>query len=246
MGNDEKSESGNPIFRYSEKDRREVEISRGSSELIEEVERFVSEKLGKSDFVFHEVVSPYVHIDTHHFFVQDLELDVFVTSGMSEKAMNTPPEYANFMYAEMMVVLPHEWPGMKEVGPYSLTTDHPGLWPINQLRYLARFPHEFNTWLAPLHTIPNGDPAQPYASDTKFCCMLIYPSIILSSKGLRTLERSTGEIVNFYSLWPLFPEEVEFKLKHGGDALLEKFADAEISDMFDNNRKNVGKKRWFF
>ena len=38
---------------------------------------------------------------------------------------------------------------------------------------LARLPHEFQTLLWQGHTVPNGDPALPYARNTKLCGALV-------------------------------------------------------------------------
>ena len=41
-----------------------------------------------------------------------------------------------------------------------------GYWPYRMLKELARLPHEFDTFLWKGHTVPNGDPPQPYGPNT--------------------------------------------------------------------------------
>lgn len=45
-----------------------------------------------------------------------------------------------------------------------------------------------------------------------------------------------GENVNFYQLIPLYREEIQYKLKHGADVLLDKMS--ELSFVVRVDRKN--------
>lgn len=56
---------------------------------------------------------------------------------------------------------------------------------------------------------------------------------------LKQLKRSKH---TFYSLIPLYQEEMEFKLKKGLDSLYQKFDAAGINELLDINRKNVCRK----
>jgi hypothetical protein len=51
-------------------------------------------------------------------------------------------------------------------------------WPIRLLKGLGRLPHEYSTFLWYGHTIPNGDPPEPYAEGTNLCCALITPPVL--------------------------------------------------------------------
>ena len=44
--------------------------------------------------------------------------------------------------------------------------------------------------------------------------------------------------VNFYQLYPLYQEELEFKLEHSLDDLMNKISDADLDFVVDINRKN--------
>ena len=48
------------------------------------------------------------------------------------------------------------------------------------------------------HTVPNGDPPQPYADDTDFCCMLVAKPVMFD-KGFRKLKLGNKTIA-FYVL----------------------------------------------
>jgi Suppressor of fused protein (SUFU) len=51
-------------------------------------------------------------------------------------------------------------------------------------------------------------------------------------------------VPDFYALLPIYREEMEFKLKHGGERLYERFDQAGINELLDINRKNVCRKRF--
>ena len=51
---------------------------------------------------------------------------------------------------------------------------------------------------------------------------------------------SSGKVVNFYEIIPLYPEELAFKRENGAEALFEKFDEMGISyKVLDINRKNA-------
>jgi hypothetical protein len=75
-------------------------------------------------------------------------------------------------FVELMVTLP----GMWHLDQDSFK-DEAWYWPIRLRKELARFPHKYSTWLGFAHTVPNGDPAEPYAPGTKFCGAIILPSV---------------------------------------------------------------------
>lgn len=112
------------------------------------------------------------------------------------------------------------------------------------MKFIARFPHEYHTWLGSGHTIPNGEQAEPYAADTQLGCMLLLSSISLPEE-FRELRVTDEKTIHFYCLYPIYKEEMELKMKKGVDALLDKFDEAGISDVIDVARPNVAKKKGF-
>lgn len=51
-----------------------------------------------------------------------------------------------------------------------------------------------------------------------------------------------GETVRFYQVLPLYEEEMDFKVKHGADALLDRFG-KEAPDLVDIHRKTSARRR---
>jgi hypothetical protein len=63
-------------------------------------------------------------------------------------------------------------------------------------------------------------------------------------KEFYTLEINKEKLINFFSIVPLYQEEMDFKLQYGTDALLAKFNRFGVSDIINPNRKNVAKKQF--
>jgi hypothetical protein len=53
------------------------------------------------------------------------------------------------------------------------------------------------------------------------------------------LELDDGRTVHFYAVWPLYRSEMNFKIRKGADALLERFARHGVGEVVDPQRKNV-------
>ncbi len=238
----EKSGSGSPIYRYKESDKKEFEGASGDPS-IDEISNHIEKHIGKIHMVFHELVSDKVHIDVH--WVKPTEERPFhtlVTSGMSDKPMNTPEGVEDRDFAELSICLPSDWKLSEE----DLKNEN-YYWPIRWLKSLARFPHDLNTWLSYGHTIPNGDPAIPFADNTKLNTILLLPSIVFDEAFHQlTLEKKS---IDFYTLVPLYAEEVKLKLKKGVEALFDGFDKNGVTDIVQIDRPSTVKKKkrfgWF-
>jgi hypothetical protein len=229
------SESGAPIYRHQAKPRK-IEHAAGNVENLEKLSKHVERYIGKIDRVFHEIVSDLVHVDVHHIApTPERNYHTLVTSGMSDRPMRTPKGAESFRYAELMLCLPPEWPISE-----AAFEDERNYWPVRWLKVLARFPHEFKTWLFWGHTIPNGDPPRPFAPDTDLCCMLLLEPR-LAPVEFKKLRMSDSKTVYFLALIPLYKEEMDLKLAQGTDELEVRFSEHAISELFDIRRPNLGK-----
>jgi hypothetical protein len=232
----DKSESGSPIYRHKNADRKEFEGASGESS-IEEISDHIEKHVGKIDMVFHELISDQVHIDVHWVKpTAERPFHTLITSGMSDKPMNTPEEVQGFSFAELSICLPKEWKVSEED-----FKDENNYWPIRWLKYLTRFPHEYDTWLGFGHTIPNGDPALPFAENTQLNSMVLLPTVVFQEE-FHSL-KAQDKVIHFYTLVPLYSEEVELKLKKGVDALFDGFDKYEVTDIVEINRPNTAKRK---
>ncbi|MBI1288371.1 MAG: suppressor of fused domain protein, partial [Flavobacteriales bacterium] len=196
--------------------------------------------VGKIHSVFHELVSEHVHIDVH--WVKPTEERPFhtlVTSGMSDRPMNTPEELEGCDFAELSICLPADW----KISEDDFKDDR-NYWPVRWLKMLARFPHQYNTWLGYGHTIPNGDPAGPFAPNTKLNTMVLLPSIVFGLE-FHTLKLENRSI-DFYTLIPLYDEEVKVKMNKGVEALFDGFDKFGVSDILQLDRPNTAKRKKLF
>ncbi|UOQ53696.1 suppressor of fused domain protein [Hymenobacter cellulosivorans] len=241
----EKTASGAPVYRYEEVEPAPFSLAAGDEATIEAISDHIEQHVGKISSVFHEIISDKVHLDVH--IVEpskDFPFYTLVTSGMSDLPMTVPEGEEDARYAELCILLPSTWPMAENGDVVGVSEDDDAYWPIGWMKFLARFPHEYHTWLGVGHTIPNGEEAAPYASNTKLGCMLVLPSISLP-KEFRELKISEDKTINFYCLYCLYPEEMQLKMDKGLDALLDKFEEYGMSDVLDIARPNVVSKKGF-
>jgi len=220
---------------------KNVSPVRGDQELFDAVTEHLHRNFGDQEItVLHEAVGHLVHIDLHVVPPSDdRRYYIVATSGMAQRPMRTPAEAQDFRYAELCMCLPPHWQLTDEY-----RNDAEWFWPIYWLKYLARLPHEFNTWLGEYHTIPNGDPPEPLGPTTSLCCnMIVRPTLLPES--FHRLHVSPERTVHYYNVVPLYEDETDLKLRKGGAILLDRLIDRGITDMIVPNRPNVALKRVF-
>lgn len=253
----ERTGSGDPIIRH-EPGSEPPEFAHGDGSLIDAIDRHLEEHLGPIASVFHEIISPTVHLDVHVIAPTDQRpVWTLVTSGMAERPMQEPDGIEGCQFAELTLSLPADWPGLGDEFFERTTSapDHPRrdeahYWSIRLLKFLARFPHDFNTWVWYGHSFPYGDPPEPFAPGVPFVGSVLFPSMLASADdGFGRIKSGDRDIVLF-GIWPLYLEELEFKLDHGMDKLVDRFEAAGMGppEIIDIHRPNVctpRRKKWF-
>ena len=189
-----------------------------TEEEMEAVEGHIDQYFGNVENVFHELVSPDIHVDICVVPPSE-ERDYYtlVTMGMGAHRMNVPEELAEYKLerAELTIALPADWKLDQES-----MKDEKWYWPIRLLKSLARLPINCDSWLGHGHTVENRE---PFADNTKLCtATLIGPQGTEDGSEVCTLPG--GEEVNFYQVIPLYDDELDYKLEHDVDALLDKMA----------------------
>jgi hypothetical protein len=237
----ETSPAGDPIYRYEGVAPAPFELASGDEDTVAAISAHIERHLGPIAGVFHELISDQVHLDVYVVNPSaDFPFYTLITSGMSDRPMTVPPE-ANPdeapPYAELCILLPSTW---RIPGPGETFADDNAYWPISWLKLVARLPHEYHTWLGFGHTIPNGEGAEPFADDTELGCMLLLTAISLPEE-FQTLPLNDAKIVQFYTLYPLYREEMGLKMHQGVGALLDRFEEFNISDVLDLTRPNVAR-----
>ena len=200
---------------------------------MEELEAHIEKYIGPIGNVWHELVSDLTHIDI--FVVnptKERDYYTLITSGMSALPMNAPAEKTHIKYAELLISLPPDW----KLDEKDLK-DENNYWPIRLLKTLARFPHEYETWLSYGHTIPNGNPPKPYSDKAHMNTAILLPPLLLN-KDSNQLRLKNGNNIDIWGVIPLFQEEVDVKLNNGAEALFDKFEQYEVSELF-YHRQNL-------
>lgn len=195
------------------------------------IEEHIQQYFGECKNVFHELVSPDIHVDIC-IVPPDGERNYYtlITMGMGAHRMNVPEELAEYKLerAELAIALPKNW---------KLTSEdfknERWYWPVRLLKTLARLPISSNTWLGFGHTMDNE---ADFAKNTKLCAaMLTGPQG--TEEGSEVCILPNGEEVNFYQVIPLYRDELEYKLAHDADALLDKMK--RISFVVECDRQNA-------
>ena len=229
---DEVSPGGSEIYRHTES--RQPGTTPADAILIEAIEAHIEQHIAKPEFVWHQLLSLYVHVDIHIVPPADERPWItLVTSGMSERAMNAPPELGDEVTrAELVMALPPDWPTGQEA-----MQDERNHWPFRLLQMLAALPHEYDTWLWIGHTIPNGDPPEPYADSTGLCCAMLFPA---ETAGEDFVQMRTGDhVVTFLGVFPLYEDEMRLKLEGGADELGRRLDEAGVTELLDPTRPSV-------
>jgi hypothetical protein len=238
----EESPGGSRIFRHRPRER-EFEGTGGDPELIEAIERHLVRSFGEHEGgVFHELVSDLVHVDVHHVPpAPGRDWHTLVTSGMAERAMTMPEGLEEARHTELAIALPPGWPLSDDA-----FEDERNYWPVRLLKVLARLPHDYDTFLWLGHTVPNGDPPEPYAEGTDFCCALIGP-LVEAPAGFTELPLEDGRVVRFYGVYPLYEDEMDLKLRRGEGKLVDLLVRDGVTELLDPARPSVvPRKRRFW
>ena len=185
---------------------------------MEAVEGHIQQYFGAFDNVFHEIVSPDIHVDICMVPpAGERDYCTLVTMGMGAHRMNVPEELAEYKLerAELAIALPADWKLDQES-----MKDEKWYWPIRLLKSLARLPINCDSWLGHGHTVENRE---PFAENTELCtAILIEPQD--TEKGSAVCTLPSGEEINFYQVIPLYEDELDYKLAHDEDALRDKMA----------------------
>lgn len=201
---------------------------------LDEYESFIQTNYGEYDQVLHEIVSPDIHLDI--IMVPPTPEDNYyklVTMGMGAYAMNVPEDLKDqeLEHAELVLYLPPDW-DLK-------SNKEKDYWPVRYLKILGRLPLECDTWLGFGHTVHGDEKHEPFAENTKLNTVLLLNACNLLYENM-DLRLSTGKKINFYQMFPIYQEELEYKLQHSLHELLDLFDDEDIMPVLNIDRKNYG------
>ena len=142
-----------------------------------------------------------------------------VTVGLSRHRMDFSEERREekLERAELLINLPRDWKLTK-----ADCREEQWSWPIRMMLATAYFAMEDpEVGLESRTTLMEGEDGIPFAENTDLRGeILLYPGVFGEESFFCRLPG--GEEVNFYQVIPLYRDELEYKLAHDADALLDK------------------------
>ena len=212
-----------PLYSYTEKE-------------LEKVSAYIERQYGEYENVIHELVSPDIHCDI--VLVPPTAVSPYyklITMGAGAYKMDIPKEFKSMICdrAEYVIFLPKDW---------NLAADNEeDWWPMRMLKSAARLTVDTDDYLCFSHSVQVNEDGSPVAENTQFNSFMLMPSIGKDGQLVEPVKLSLlGKKVAFYQLFPLYPEELEFKLEHGYNELVDLF---EKEPMVVNvHRKNYCKE----
>ena len=190
------------------------------------VERHIGMLFGEIGNVFHEIVSPDLHIDIQVIPpTEGRNYYTLVTTGMGAYRMTVPELLAKerFNRAELAIRLPADWELHSQ--------DEKWFWPIRVLKTIARLPYLNQSWLSFSHSFDFG---APFSEDTKMSAVLLD----FSFDDIRPCTLPNGDNVVFYDVIPIYKEEMEHRFEMNPSDFLDIFTPEELHGVLDINRKS--------
>ena len=100
-------------------------------------------------------------------------------------------------------------------------------------------PHVYGFSLGTRHTVPNGDPPQPYGPGTKQCGALIAPPMATPDDDV---DGADGPVA-MRAVYFLYEEEMQLKLDRGFDALADAMDEIQILEIVDPTRPSAVQRK---
>lgn len=201
------------------------------------VERYITDAFGPISQIFHEPSGRDIQADIA--VIEPTDREPFyrlVTIGMGVRRMPVPPEMTerNRAYGELVIFLPRNW---KILG-----SDDADTWPFFWLKQIAHRPFEENEWVTQGSLIPTGRPLDAAGN---------FRGILLAMAAAREncsgrLLLPDGRVLNFYQLYPVRQEEMDYVSHRGTWPLWRRMMRADILPVVDLNRKSCcNPDTWF-
>ena len=164
----------------------------------------------------------------------DHDYYTLVTVGLSRHRMGFPEERREekLERAELLINLPRDWRLTK-----ADCREERWNWPIRMMLATAHFAMEDpEVGLESRTTLDEGEDGIPFAENTELRGeILLCPGVFGTDSFFCRLP--DGDEVNFYQVIPLYRDELEYKMEHDADALLDKMNG--ISFVVNPTRQNA-------
>ena len=210
---------------FSWKKKPKYELILFSERDQEAYENMIRDRIGSYETVFHEIVSPDLHIDVIPIPPsEERNYYTLLTMGMGAYRMPVPSVYGRMNRAELAIRLPADWD--------IRSNDEKWYWPVGLLKDLARFPYYQKTWLGYGHDVDFGD---AFSEETELCAVLLD----IFDDSIEPLTLENGDQLVIYNVIPIYRSEMEYKNEHDVEALLEKMTEETIHGPLNLKRASV-------
>lgn len=218
---EEKSNKSTPMYLYTERE-------------LNKLYAYIEQQYGESKEDIHEMVSFDIHLDVTVIPPTDEQpYYKLVTTGAGAFKMNVPDKYKPYKLerAEYVIFLPKDW-DIK-------STKEEDYWPIRMLKNVARLPIATDSWLTYGHTVQMTEDASPVAGNTGFNSCVLIGSFGKNNQEVEPVKLGLfGKTINFYQIYPLYNEEMEFLFEHSLSELSERISDEDMDPIVNIHRKN--------
>ncbi len=222
----EKTPGGAEVLRYPKEAPKTPFGFTGESTagFTSERESVYQRLFGEALSVSHELVPLIPHVDVYTFrrSIDNQEIYTLATGGMSDLPMTLPRE-ATVEPKRVELIFYCSEPKEEY---------------IKTLRWLAHFPHTYKTWVGSGHTIPNGNPPEPFWGSDCLDTILFLEPIVRRDQTLADKLKLADDPVSFLWVVPLSTPECNLKLEKGLGAILNLFTQHRHPYVFDPARKS--------
>lgn len=163
----------------------------------------------------------------------DLPYSILLTIGVSRYYQKIEKDSKHPRLIELAMLVPKEWDF------HESKWDALEMWPIHHLSNIGKIPTRNNIWLGYGHTVV-WKTDQSNFPGTNFNSSIIIPSMTLPEIFVN-IAINDHEKVYIFSVVPLYPEELKFKMSNGVGDLVEKFNEFKLEEIVDVDRKNTCK-----
>ena len=207
-----------------------------------EISEYIEKHFGAFDHVFHEMLSPDIHLDIAMIPAsEERNYITLCTIGAGACPMHMDEDvriqYGLPERAEYVLFLPADW----KIDDESLKEER-YYWPFRLLKDTARLPIWTESWLGYGHTISPAEgelltEGMPYDS-----VLLTYPVPVFDT--MQYADLSSGKSVNFFQLHPLTPEELAYKAEQSTSALLDRIypEDSNLMEILLGRMNSLGQR----
>lgn len=160
---------------------------------------------------------------------------VILTNGLSDYKMPVPDKLKGREHNELCFCLPSYWEWED--------LENPNMnWIFPWLQKLSKHVVEKQTWFGHGHTIPNGKDLAPLSPTMRQNHLILSAPVLLENE-LKPVSIGEKE-VNFLTIIPIFPDEMDFKLAKGTFKFFVRMSNKGVNELLDDYRTTVMRGKW--